>query len=109
MKVIAVSGSGREIARRRSYRKEFRHQVVKETLSAGSSVSAVALKHQINTNLLFNWRRKYLRELAGAPTSKLLPVKIEETRAALAQTPALALALPLRFFTNLGLPNLALR
>jgi transposase-like protein len=77
MKALAVSGSGREFVRRRSYAKEFKRQVVKETLGAGCSVSAVALRHRINTNLLFTWRRKYLRELAGAPASKLLPVKIE--------------------------------
>ena len=81
MKALATSVAGREIARRRSYTKEFRRQVVKETLGAGASVSAVALRHRINTNMLFSWRRKYLRDLTGAPAPALLPVKIEGTPA----------------------------
>jgi transposase len=47
-------------------------------LVPGASVAKIALEHQLNTNLLFKWRRRYLRELAGArgDAAKLLPVSI---------------------------------
>jgi len=72
-----VEGGKRTVIRRRSFTEEFRRLVVKETLAAGASVSAVALKHLLNTNLLFTWRRRYLRELASDQSVNLLPVRIE--------------------------------
>ena len=67
------------IRRRRRFNKEFKHQVVEETLIRGASVAAIALRHRLNANQVFNWRRKYLRESAGAATKavKMLPVTIE--------------------------------
>ena len=77
MKPSAEGVSKRVVVRRRSFTREFRRLVVKETLAPGASVSGVALKHRLNTNMLFTWRRRYLRELAGAQSVKLLPVSIE--------------------------------
>lgn len=67
------------VRRRRRFSKEFKRQVVEETLVRGASVSAIALRHRLNANQVFNWRRKYLRETALAPTKavKMLPVTIE--------------------------------
>jgi transposase len=67
------------IRRRRRFSKEFKHQVVEETLIRGASVAAIALRHRLNANQVFNWRRKYLRESALVPTKavKMLPVTIE--------------------------------
>lgn len=70
-------GAKLAVVRRRSYTREFRRQVVKETLAPGAPVSAVALKHGLNTNMLFSWRRRYLRELTEAQTVNLLSVAIE--------------------------------
>ncbi len=70
------------VVKRRRYTPEFRRRVVKEALAPGASVSAVALKHRINTNMLFTWRRRYLRELAGAPSVNLLPVRLEASESA---------------------------
>lgn len=84
MKSIAEGGAKRAVVRRRSFTAEFRRLVVKETLAPGASVSGVALKHQLNTNMLFTWRRRYLRELAGVQSVNLLPVRIEGSETAIA-------------------------
>jgi transposase len=65
--------------RRRRFSKEFKRQVVEETLVRGASVAAIAMSHRLNANQVFTWRRKYLRESAVAPTKavKMLPVTIE--------------------------------
>ena len=62
--------------RRRRFSAGFKRGVVEETLVRGSSVAAIALRHRLNTNQVFNWRRKYLRGFAPA-AAKMLPVKIE--------------------------------
>ena len=55
-----VEGEARQaVVRRRRYTPEFRRLVAKDTLVAGASVSAVALKDRLNTNMLFTWRRRY--------------------------------------------------
>jgi len=77
MKRVVEAGARRAVVRRRSFTEEFRRLVVKETLVPGASVSAVALKHRLNTNLLFTWRRRHLRELASVQSVNLLPVRIE--------------------------------
>jgi len=41
---------------RRQFSADFKRQVVLETHAAGVSVSVVARRHDINTNLLFRWR-----------------------------------------------------
>ena len=63
--------------------------MVQETLAAGASVAGVALKHRLNANLVFTWRRKLLPTLvpAQAKSVKLLPVTIADVGASV---PALA-------------------
>lgn len=81
MKRVVEGGSKRPVVRRRSFTREFRRLVVKETLAPGASVSALALKHRLNTNMVFTWRRRYLRELAGVQSVNLLPVTIDSSEA----------------------------
>lgn len=57
--------------------------MVQETLGPGASVAGVALKHRLNANLVFTWRRKLLPALAPAQSVKLLPVTVSESPAAL--------------------------
>jgi transposase len=59
--------------------------VVQETLAGDASVAAVALKHRLNANLVFTWRRRLLPTLAPmrAPSVKLLPVTIADSSAAM--------------------------
>ena len=52
-------------------------QIVEETLEAGVSVARVAMRHAVNANQVFAWRRKY-REGKLSKTSKLLPVTITD-------------------------------
>jgi transposase len=77
MKRVVEGGARRSIVRRRSFTREFKRLVVKESIAPGASVSSVALRHRLNTNMLFTWRRQYLRELAGVQAVNLLPVKID--------------------------------
>jgi transposase len=71
------------VGKRRRYSKEFRREVVQETLAPGASVAGVALRHRLNTNLVFTWRRKLLPTLvpAQAKSVKLLPVTIADAGA----------------------------
>ena len=41
---------------RREFSADFKRKVVAETYAAGTSVSVVARRHNINANLLFRWR-----------------------------------------------------
>ncbi len=54
------------------------------TLVPGASVAKIALEQRLNANLLFKWRRRYLRELAAprGEAPKLLPVTIEQVSGA---------------------------
>jgi len=56
---------------------------VQETLVSGASVAAVALKHRLNANQVFTWRRQLLPALAPkrARSVKLLPVTISASDA----------------------------
>jgi len=60
--------------------------VVQETLAPGASVAGVALRHRLNANLVFTWRRKLLPTLAPARAKavKLLPVTVTESPTAVA-------------------------
>ena len=65
-------------ARRRDWPEELKRQMVAETLEAGSSVSLVARRHDVNANQLFKWRREILPkgstvEVEGGP---MVPVEI---------------------------------
>ena len=66
------------LEQRHRYSPEFRAQMVALTLEPGASVSRVALEHDLNTNLLFKWRRKILREraIARLKSPALLPVTV---------------------------------
>lgn len=65
--------------RRRRFTQEFKRQAVEQTLAPGASAAGIALKYRLNANVLFKWRRQYLRELATAKArpATLLPVTIE--------------------------------
>jgi transposase len=69
--------------KRRRFTKEYRRQVVEETLVPGASIAGVALKHRLNANLVFTWRRRLLPALAPARarSAKLLPVTVTDTSA----------------------------
>ena len=74
-KQITVETASHVKRRRRSV--EEKRRIVEETLEAGASVARVALRHGINANQVFAWRKKY-REGRLGKASKLLPVTVSD-------------------------------
>lgn len=44
---------------RRDYALEFKREVVEEALAPGASVAAISRRRDINSNLIFTWRKLY--------------------------------------------------
>src|SRR5579871_518064 len=61
----------------RFFSEEYKRTVVEKCLVPGASLSAVALAHGFNANLLRKWVDRYGRRLVRGKSSKLLPVKVE--------------------------------
>jgi len=68
---------------RRQYSEAFRRQVVAETLDRSESVAAVALRHGLNSNLVFKWRRRYAATTNASAT--LVPIRVAPAPARLNQ------------------------
>src|SRR5690242_18268503 len=71
----------RRRAKRQHYDAAFKRHLVELTLVPGASVARIALDHRINANILFRWRRHYLRGLgavAPTPAAALLPVAVSD-------------------------------
>jgi transposase-like protein len=65
-RVLSETGEGDKVAlpyiqsgNRRDYKLWFKLQVVRETFEPGASVSVIARRHNINSNVLFRWRQGY--------------------------------------------------
>jgi transposase len=86
---------GSQVPRHR-YPLEFKLKVLNETFEPGASVAAVALRHNMNTNVVFRWRKEFregrLGGLGGLDLKNLVPafapVQI------VPETPALPVPLP---------------
>jgi transposase len=81
--VNAELGGSSSMSSRRRRSAEERRLIVEETLGAGSSVARVAMKHGVNANQVFKWRRLYQAGRLGArpeSTVQLLPVRVAEER-----------------------------
>ena len=63
------------VRKRRTYSKQFKAEVVEQCLMPGASVSAIALSHGINANVIRKWLPPGPAPMARAPV--LLPVTIE--------------------------------
>jgi transposase len=60
---------------RRQHDRAFKEELVRQSLLPGAAVSAIALDNGINANMLFKWRRQYLRAaLPRSAPAVLLPV-----------------------------------
>ena len=61
---------------RRQHEREFKDDLIAQSLVAGASVSSIAMKGGINANLLFKWRREHVRaKIESVPAAgTLLPV-----------------------------------
>jgi len=59
-------GGGKLQPRRRNYSTAFKLQVLREIMAPGASISRVALRHNMNSNVIFRWRREFQTgELTG--------------------------------------------
>jgi transposase len=66
---------------RRRYSLDFKFQVVKETLAAGASVSVVARRHGMNTNVVFRWRKQFREGRLGKgrlPAAGFVPIHVAD-------------------------------
>lgn len=62
---------------RRQHDRAFKAELVRQSLEPGASVSAIALRHGINANMLFKWRRERGRtDHEPAASTVLLPVAV---------------------------------
>ena len=72
---VAESAGGR--AGRRHRTDEERRRIVAESFEPGASVSVVARRHDVNTNLLFTWRRRYgTGDQASSASATFVPAVI---------------------------------
>jgi len=55
----ALAAKGEGVPPRRQYPVELKRRVVEETFAPGASVSVVARRHDLNANLVFEWRNQY--------------------------------------------------
>lgn len=52
---------------RRDYALAFKREVVAEALAPGASVAAISRRRDINSNLIFTWRKQYRSGTLGPP------------------------------------------
>jgi transposase len=85
---FGVPISAQEPARavRRTYSPQIKREVVAQCLAPGASVSAVAMSHRINANVVRKWLPRY-REHGGETAVTMLPVKVTSTSPAVAPKP----------------------
>jgi len=78
--------------RRRHHERQFKDDLIAQSLVPGASVSAIAMQAGVNANLLFKWRRLHVQNsaLAAAPPPTLLPVCVIPDRASAFTAPATA-------------------
>lgn len=77
MEIVDTMTARADGGTRRTYSPEEKRRIVEETLQPGASVSVVARRHDVNANLVFNWRKRYQRTL---PAPTMLPVEIAPAR-----------------------------
>ncbi len=65
---------------RRTYPRQFKSEVVAQCLAAGASVSAIALNHGINANVIRKWLPRRRPQGSGSLTT-MVPVTIESAPA----------------------------
>ncbi|MFY7914840.1 MAG: IS66-like element accessory protein TnpA [Rubrivivax sp.] len=85
---FGVPISAQEPARavRRTYSPQIKREVVAQCLAPGASVSAVAMSHRINANVVRKWLPRY-REHGGETAVTMLPVKVTSASPAVAPKP----------------------
>ena len=94
--MTGLSGSEVGKVRRRRRSEEERRRIVAESFEPGASVSVVARRHDVSTNLLFTWRRRYGTDVEGSGGSaNFVPAVISTD--AMAQAPVSSQAVAVSF------------
>lgn len=92
--------------RRRHRSEEERRRIVAESFEPGASVSVVARRHDVNTNLLFTWRRRYGTEVQEPGVSAtFVPAVITNDAMPQAPVPAQAVAASIAGRMEIELPG----
>src|SRR3990167_3708439 len=74
---------------RRTYSPQLKREVVAQCLAPGASVSAVAMSHRINANVVRKWLPRH-RELPGVAPTTMLSVSISPANVAVHARPRVA-------------------
>ncbi len=82
-------------ASRRTYSLQFKREVVAQCLAPGASVSAIALSHCINANVIRKWLPRH-RGQAGTALASMVPVNIAPTPVAMNARPRVPVSKALR-------------
>ena len=71
-------GTNEAGGKRRHWPEAVKRELVAATFEPGASVSLVARRHDVNTNLLFKWRRRFAapKPMAAVASAGLVPVEI---------------------------------
>ena len=62
--------------RHRSWPEALKREIVAASLVAGASVSVVARHYDVNTNLVFTWRKRFGEAPTAAPAPRLVPIVV---------------------------------
>jgi transposase len=78
--IVDIATQAKRI-KRPNFTVEFKRQIVEATLEPGASAALIAREHDVNANLLFNWRRQYLAGDYGMPIANAATLAIGTPRA----------------------------
>jgi transposase len=65
-----------ERARRKVWPEALKREIVAAASAPGASVSVVARQYDVNTNLVFTWRRLFGKAPGASPAPQFLPVMV---------------------------------
>lgn len=75
MSTSAIMDTSRRI-KRRIWSEALKREIVAAAAAPGASVSIVARRYDVNTNLVFTWRKLYGADVPSALTPHLVPVML---------------------------------
>ncbi len=67
-------------ARRKVWPEALKREIVAAASAPGASVSVVARQYDVNTNLVFTWRRLFSKTPDASPALQFLPVMVTADR-----------------------------
>jgi len=74
---IGIMDTSLRVRRRhRSWPEALKREIVAASLAPGASVSLVARQYDVNTNLVFSWRKRWGETAPFAPAPQLVPVVV---------------------------------